>query len=355
MKEKLYQKNIRFSVRDTLVTAGIFAAAFTLCFFLQHFSANDFHVPLIFVLVVMIISRMTEGYFYGIIAVFISVIAVNYVFTYPYFELDFMLTGYPLTFITMLIVSFVTSTMTSRIKTQERYIKESEKEKIRADLLRGISHDLRTPLTGIAGASNTLMENNNIPEEKKKELLTDINNDAQWLIRMVENVLSITRIGNTEYDLRKEQEMVEEIIGESTAKFRKQRPDITTCISVPDEMLFVPIDAMLIEQVIMNILHNSAIHGENCSRIDIQVSKEEDKAVFSFHDNGKGFSESFLQNSAGKRWVAPVQTGRTDRQKNMGIGLSVCKTIIEAHNGDLYLSNSPEGGALVKFELPLKG
>ena len=352
--KKYLRANLKFSWKDTLITAVIFAIAFLLCFILQTFSSNDFHVPLIFVLVVVIVSRMTDGYFYGILAAIISVFAVNYIFTFPYFQLDFTLTGYPLTFITMLIVSFVTSTLTTQIKAQEGYIKESEKEKIRADLLRGISHDLRTPLTGIAGASGALLENENIPKEKKRELLKDINDDAQWLIRMVENVLSITKVGNTEYSIHKEPEIVEEIAGAAVAKFRKQWPDIQVKVSVPDEMLFVPMDAMLIEQVIMNILHNSAIHGENCSRILIRILRKKDMAEFIFEDNGRGFSDEYLHGGENAKWQAALTAGRTDRQKNMGIGLSVCRTIIEAHKGSIELSNLPEGGARVCFTLPLQ-
>ena len=354
IEKKKIRKAILFSGRDSLVTAGVFAAAFALCFFLQRFSTNDTHVPIIFVLVVMLVSGWTDGYFYGILATVVGVIAVNYMFTYPYFQLDFTLTGYPLTFLTMLIVSFFTSTITTRIKTQERYIIESEKEKIRANLLRGISHDLRTPLTGIAGATNALLENDDIPAEKQKELLKDINDDAQWLIRMVENVLSITRIGSQEYSISKESEIVEEIVGEAVYKFRKQWPDIKVSVRVPEEVLFVPMDAMLIEQVIMNILHNSAIHGGHCSRIDIIIRHEGDSAVFTFADDGTGFADDSLRPDKGGVRIPGTLADNTDRQKNMGIGLSVCQTIIQAHNGTLSAGNAKGGGAVVEFRLPVK-
>ncbi|MBQ9031239.1 MAG: DUF4118 domain-containing protein [Parasporobacterium sp.] len=347
------KKHICFSVRDTLITAGIFAAAFALCFVLQHFSENDFHVPLIFVLVVMIVSRMTDGYLYGLVAAAAGVISVNYVFTYPYFELDFTMTGYPLTFTTMLLVSLVTSTMTTRIKNQERYIKEGEKEKLRSELFRGISHDIRTPLTGIVGATTVLLENENISGEVRRELLQDINDDSQWLIHMIENVLSITRMGDSSETIRKEPEIVEEIIGEAIRKFRKQWPEIPVRVRIPDEMLFVPMDAILIGQVIQNILHNSMIHGEGCTRIEVEVFIEDQEAVFRFRDNGCGFTWDRSASRPGQPVLSDT-TGRLDRQKNMGIGLSLCRTIIQAHKGRLELSNAPEGGAVVEFCLPLK-
>lgn len=345
---------IKLSRKDSLATAGVFFAAFAVCFILQHFSTNDFHVPMIFVLVVLIVSAITDGYFYGILATFVGVFAVNYMFTYPYFQLDFTLTGYPLTFVTMVLVSLLTSTMTSRIKTQERYIKESEKEKIRANLLRGISHDIRTPLTGIVGATNALLENDDISEEKRKELLKDVNDDAQWLIRMVENVLSITRVGSDNYAIHTEEEIVEEIISESVYKFKKQWPNTQVNVHVPNEILFVPMDAMLIEQVIMNILHNSVIHGGKCTRIDIMVRQEEEMAVFTFHDDGMGFPDEKIEPEESNIQILLDSTEATDRQKNMGIGLSVCRTIISAHKGNLSCFNGENGGAVVEFRLPVK-
>ena len=353
---KQFQKRLRnyicFSVRDTMVTIGIFALAFILCFVLQQFSENDFHVPLIFVLVVMIISRVTSGYFYGLISTVAGVIAVNYVFTYPYFDLDFTLTGYPLTFTTMLVVSLITCTMNTIIKTQERYIRESEKEKLRADLLRGISHDIRTPLTGIVGATNTLLEHEELPAEQKRELLQDIHHDSEWLIHMIENVLSITRIGNSSYELDKSSEIVEEIAGEAVRKFRKQWPEITVRVQVPDEILFVPMDGILIEQVIQNLLHNSAIHGEYCTKIALTITHEGGDAVFTIQDNGCGFTwDSSAANSL--QPIPAVSQDKSDRQKNMGIGLTVCRSIIRAHQGTLTFANASEGGAIVIFRLPI--
>lgn len=348
-----FKQNIRFSGRDTWIFLGVFAAAFLLCMILQKFSENDSHVPPIFILVVLIISRMTNGYFYGFLSAVFGVVAVNYIFTYPYFELDFTLTGYPLTFVTMLLVSLVTCTMTSRIKTQERFIRENEKEKIRADLLRGISHDIRTPLTGIAGASNVLLENKDLDTERQMELLRDINNDAQWLIHMVENVLSITRMGAEYNVLHKEPEIAEELLGEVIYKFRKQYPQILVHVKIPEEVFFVPADAILMEQVMQNILHNSAIHGEYCSEIWITVECHNDEAVFTFVDNGCGFHPNG-SNTKHRRPASDLLQDRHDHHRNMGIGLSVCETIIKAHHGRMEWDNAPGGGALVRFRLPLK-
>ncbi len=107
-------------------------------------------------------------------------------FTYPYWAFNFTLSGYPLTFLTMLCVSLITCTMTTKLKQQERIRAESEKEKMRANLLRSVSHDIRTPLTSIVGVTSTLLETPNLPIAEQRQLLEDARDEAQWLIRVVE-------------------------------------------------------------------------------------------------------------------------------------------------------------------------
>jgi len=152
-------------------------------------------VNLIFVLAVATISRWTEGYFWGIFSAVSGVLFVNYVFTYPYWEFNFTITGYPFTFLAMLTVSMMISALNTQIKKQERLRIETEKEAVRANLLRAMSHDIRTPLTSIVGNTAAILENeDSFSPEQKRRLLEDVNEDAQWLIRMVENLLSITRM-----------------------------------------------------------------------------------------------------------------------------------------------------------------
>ncbi len=160
---------------------------------LHRVSNSDFHVPMLFVLAVLFISLLTDGYVYGIIASMAAVIGVNYIFTYPYFALNFTITGYPMTFLTMLAVSICVSALTTRIKKQEQIRLEVEKEKTRANLLRAISHDIRTPLTSIVGSASGILENQKVlTQEREMELVQDIKDEAQWLIRIVENLLSVT-------------------------------------------------------------------------------------------------------------------------------------------------------------------
>lgn len=166
------------------------------------FPATLPNIALVYILALVLVARYTVGYAYGIVCSLFAVICVNYFFTYPYFELNFTLTGYPITFLGMLAITLLTSTTTSHLIRQasmiaerEKLLAEAEKEKMRANLLRAISHDLRTPLTGIIGNSSVYLENQNTLSEKEKtELISNIYNDSNWLLNMVENLLTVTRI-----------------------------------------------------------------------------------------------------------------------------------------------------------------
>lgn len=341
------------TLRNILITLTILAAATVICFFLQQSVGTEAHAPLLFVLAVLFISRFTDGYGYGIFSAMAAVIAVNYIFTYPYFAFNFTITGYPLTFLVMLAVALSVSALTTQIKNQEKIRLESEKEKMRANLLRAVSHDIRTPLTSIAGSASVILENQNaLSQDKVMELVANIKEEAQWLVRMVENLLSITRMNAENAKIDKQEELAEEVISAAVSKFAKRFPGIETEVHVPDEILLVPMDATLIEQVLVNLLENSVIHGRTTSRIRIQVSKQEETAVFSVEDNGEGIEESVLPVIFDGNLVARGES--SDNKRNMGIGLSVCKSIIKAHRGNMRAENREEGGARMIFTLPME-
>lgn len=341
------------TLRNILITLTILAAATVICFFLQQSVGTEAHAPLLFVLAVLFISRFTDGYGYGIFSAMAAVIAVNYIFTYPYFAFNFTITGYPLTFLVMLAVALSVSALTTQIKNQEKLRLESEKEKMRANLLRAVSHDIRTPLTSIAGSASVILENQDaLSQDKVMELVANIKEEAQWLVRMVENLLSITRMNAENAKIDKQEELAEEVISAAVSKFKKRFPGIETEVYVPDEILLVPMDATLIEQVLVNLLENSVIHGRTTSRIRIQVSKQEERAVFSVEDNGGGIDESVLPVIFDGNLVARGES--SDNKRNMGIGLSVCKSIIKAHRGNMRAENREEGGARMIFTLPME-
>jgi len=338
--------------RDMGITLALMGAAAMFCTLLNAVGDSDSAVPLVFVLAVLLTARFTDGYFYGLFATVISVFGVNYAFTYPYFEFNFTITGYPFTFLTMFAVSLVVGMLTEQVKRQGRIEADVEREKMKANLLRSVSHDLRTPLTAIIGSSNVLLEQSDyLSDEEKRELVEHVRDDAQWLVRLVENILSVTRINNSEIRLKKYPEVAEEIVAEAVGKFRKNRK-MAVRVKLPDEMLMIPMDATLIEQVLVNLMENVVIHADGATEINVGVSRLDGCSVrFCVEDNGKGIDEDILPKLF-EELFPHARESNADGRRSMGIGLSACMSIVKAHGGDMYAENKPGGGACVCFVLP---
>ncbi len=352
---EFFRTSFPFSFRGASITLGLMSCGFAICFVLQIISDTDFHVPLIFVLTVLLVSLFTDGYLFGLVASVLSVIAVNYVFTFPYFHFNFHMTGYPLTFLCMFVVSVITCTLMSRVRKGEQMRLEAEREKMRANLLRAISHDFRTPLTSIIGALEVLTKDEKLLSEKsRRALISDAKNDAEWLINMMENILSITRIGaDAAPKIHTEPQAVEEVLGEALARFRKQFPELKVKTEIPLELIMASIDAMLIEQVIINLLVNVVLHGQGATEARLSLRREGDMARITVADNGGGISQKALAHLFdGQNIHSPDDRGE-DSRRTMGIGLSVCRTIISAHGGSMSAENSAEGGAVLSFTLPI--
>ena len=451
---------------------------------------ND--VMAVYILAVLFISLRTSGYLWGILASVIGVIGTNYFFSYPYWDINFSLRGYPVTFFSMLCVSLITSATTAGLKEQMhrltaekqkmqrlneinqslsstggmeqliilalKYLREesgsrgaafapvkelgfaegtillsgemtaedvrrdlvqeaaagdfqtywripvvsqnqnwgtfclqklggeqrldddflklivsqvtlalerqlaadreqqialaAEREKMRSNLLRAISHDLRTPLTSIIGASDAILENQQrINLTDSVSLIQDIHDDAQWLLRMVENILSVTRIGSGG-TLAKEWEAIEEVVAEAVGRMRKKWPDINLSVQVPDELVMVPMDAVLIAQVLINLMENGVRHGGRDKALELNVKVEGDWAVLTVRDHGRGLSAEEAEHLF--EGFARREQEQNDSTRGLGIGLSLCAAIVRAHGGRLMGSNHPEGGAVFQFTLPME-
>ena len=253
----------------------------------------------------------------------------------------------------MLIVSIMTGALTTKIKQQEKMKAEAEKERMRGNLLRAVSHDLRTPLTSIYGACSAMIENyDEIPRDQHLKMLADVRADAQWLVRMVENLLSVTRIDADKVRLAKHDTVLEELIDAVLVKFRKHYPQQTVQVSIPEEFVSIPMDTMLIEQVLMNLLENAVFHAEGMKNLWLRVETKGSKAVFFVEDDGCGIPADRLDRlfTGLLDSEAPTDTSRS----SMGIGLSVCSTIIKAHGGEIRAKNRPSGGAQFCFTLEME-
>lgn len=344
VKDKSYLKNI-------LVTAGILLISFVISLLLQHVFKVHEHITAVFIFAVFLISLLTNGYVYGIVAAFISMIAVNYAFTFPFFSINFMIPVNMISAIIMIVIAILTSTLTTQIKRHEAMKAEGEKERMRANLLRAVSHDLRTPLTTIYGSAATLLENGDtLEEEQQIKILQGIKEDSEWLVRMVENLLSITRIDSGNVKIIKTPIVLEELIDSVIVKFRKRYPDFDITLDLPEDIVVIPMDAMLIEQVIVNILENAIQHAEGMTELILRVFVLGKQAIFEIKDNGCGISKEKLPYIF-SGYYENKEEPSDGQKRNTGIGLSVCKTIIKAHGGDISAENIKGGGAVFRFIL----
>lgn len=335
---------------------GILIVAWITCEVFIFIDPEATSTSMVFLFAVFLVSRFTEGYLYGTLASFISIVVVNFFFTEPIFRLNFTMAGYPLTIGCMLVVAITTGALTTRIKRQNEVKLSAEKEKMRGNLLRAVSHDIRTPLTSIMGASSALLENNGeITSTEQKKLVSGIQEEAQWLLRIVENLLSVTRIDEEhKANIQKTEEAAEEILAEAVTKFRKRYPDIEVRVKIPTEYIQVSVDPILIEQVLINLMENVVHHAGTVSCIMMELKKESGMAVYEVVDDGNGIREDVLPYIFSESFYHNYEVGG-DNRRNMGIGLSVCQTIAKAHGGVMTAANrkKPEHGAVFRFLLPV--
>ncbi len=511
-RKNLFRNNFTLSAGDTLKSIGMLAIATLASMILRELGIGNQNIIMAYILSVLVISRFTAGYAYGVVSSVLSVLLFNFLFVEPLYTFNAIQAGYPITFLIMLLVALLTSALMVRMKKQaklavnrewktevlyeinkkllvtrglaniieltndyvtklynrsvifypqdplegdsgvfrqsssdadasylltpdekavahwvfvnkkragagtdtlmgagafympilsqgnvigvlgiaclnspklnhdnraflrmiaslvamalerqhlsdeqRRIMIESEKENMRSNLLRAISHDLRTPLTAISGASSAILENKaTIDEQTRDKLVKDIREDSQWLIRMVENLLSVTRISEASMNVSKTPEAVEEIVSESVSRVRSKFIGCNITVKVPEELLLVPMDATLIEQVIINLLENAIKHSQTGSLIELTVKKTKNSAIFEVSDNGEGISPQDLPTL-----FEGYSTGKnksSDSSRGMGIGLSICRSIIKAHNGRIEANNKEDGGgAVFRFILPLDG
>ena len=345
---------LSYSGKDFIVSVSLYLISVVFCLVLRNFDPNNdtSYVSMIFLLDVFLTAMLTDGFFFSLTIAVFAVLSVDYIFTPPFWEVSFTLAGFPLTFLVMMTICVATGIVTSRAKKVSEMEREAEREKIHSNLLRAVSHDIRTPLTGIVGATNVLLEQDDtLTPQQRRELLKNANEEAQWLIHIVENLLSITRIGAGE-DARvtKTPEAAEEVIEGAVGKFRRRYPQIDVEVRLPEEFFLVPMDPLLIQQVRTNLLENAAVHGVTTTRVAVSLEKRGKWARFTVCDNGRGIPEGRLHNL----FDGTQSAQQGDSTRSMGIGLSVCKTVVAAHRGKIKGENIKGSGARFTVDLPLE-
>jgi two-component system sensor histidine kinase KdpD len=235
-----------------------------------------------------------------------------------------------------------------------KYHEEIAQERYRGNLLRSISHDLRTPLAGIMGASEMLM-NMTPKDDRRYPLMEGIHKDADWLYSLVENILSLTRLQDGKLVLNQEQEAAEEVIGAAIRHISRHHPEYEIAVNAPDELLLVPMDAKLIRQVLINLLDNAVKHAEPEDEIRVAVTKDVDNncAVFSVRDSGEGIAPADLPDIFQIFYTS--RSKHADAHPGIGLGLAICDAAVKAHGGSITARNRLDGpGVEITFTLPLE-
>ncbi|HBC30969.1 MAG TPA: histidine kinase [Clostridiales bacterium] len=500
-----------FSLRSILITIGLLCAATLLCMLLKKAGFTEANIITVYILSVLFTSFLTEGYKYGIIASVLSVLIFNFLFTEPRFTFLAYGTGYPLTFVVMLIAAILTSSLTARakkeaksnaqkayrtgvllsasrnlqhaesendifsetatqimklterpvilypvengglgkplllypdgfcankiddavceaeystavwvyqnneqagattktnpaarfwylairgndsvhavagiaVKQDEHFRKfendlllallgecgeamerqqlreskmafaiEAQREKMRSSLLRGISHDLKTPLTSISGNAEILTKDGTLlSDQQKGRLYIDIYEDSEWLIRLVENLLSVTRMDNKALTLNKKSELISDLIDEAVAHSKRHLQNHSLNMLENNEFLMVKVDASLIIQVLVNLIDNAVEHTPEGSNITISTEHEDDQVFVSVIDDGPGIPNDIKP----KIFQMFFTTGnvRSDARRGLGLGLALCRAIISAHGGKIWVSDNNPHGSIFTFSLPL--
>lgn len=313
------------------------------------------NIVVIYIFAVVLVARFTQGYVFGILASIVSMLCYNYFFTQPYHTLAVDDPSYMITFSIMLIISLMISTLTTREKiltiAQLKERESMERERERANLLRAISHDLRTPLLGIMGTSEMLLD---MTEEadQRKHLMKEIYKDADWLKKLVENILSLTRLQDGKVVIHKEPEAIEEVIATAVAHVERSYEGRSIQIEVPEDFRLVPMDAKLIGQVIVNLLDNAMKHTSEKELVAVLAAYEQDSLQVIVRDEGEGIPEVDVPNLFQIFYTS--KTRAADVRRGIGLGLAICDTIVKAHGGTIVGRNRKDGkGAEFIFWLPL--
>lgn len=227
----------------------------------------------------------------------------------------------------------------------------AKNEQLRANLLRAISHDLRTPLTSISGnASNLISNGNSFDEATKNQIYTDIYDDSMWLINLVENLLSVTRIEEGRLNLHITEDLVDDVITEALHHVNRKSVEHHITVQHKEDYLLAKMDAKLMVQVVINIVDNAIKYTPKGSNILIKTWKQGDKAVISIADDGDGIPDEMKE-----RVFDMVYSGANkiaDSRRSLGLGLSLCRSIVNAHGGKITVSDNTPHGTVFTVTLP---
>ncbi|MEN1760687.1 sensor histidine kinase [Anoxynatronum sibiricum] len=234
---------------------------------------------------------------------------------------------------------------------QEKTRLAMESERLRATLLRSVAHDLRSPLTALLGAGSLLADQyHHLSDEERQKLAKDISEEIIWLTNLVENILDMTRINESQLVIKKENEVVDDVVSEAVSHVERLLRERRFTAHLPDEVIMVPMDGRLIVRVLINLLENAVVHTPPAAEITLSVTVSEEELVVTVSDTGEGINDS-VRDSLFDRFVTHDKAV-SDSRRGMGLGLANCKALIEAHGGTITAGPNHPRGSRFAFTLP---
>ena len=236
------------------------------------------------------------------------------------------------------------------VQEKEKTAEAARTQKMRADLLRSISHDLRTPLTSIYGNASILQSEPNLSEAEKKQMYEDISSDSMWLIEVVQNLLAITRLEGGQMALHKQAELMDEVIDEALRHIDRAAREHQITTEYSDDILLARMDARLMVEVVVNLVNNAVKYTQKGSEIRIHAWKENGQILVSVADNGPGMSDEQKRNAFEMFYTGSNQVA--DARRSLGIGLALCQSILNAHDGAIEVHDNVPHGSIFTFHVP---
>lgn len=353
----------KYLLKEILFSLFVLSIATLLCRILSIFKVDDANLIMIYMLGIIVIAAYLKSFVLSFISSIISILLFNFFFTEPYYTLNTIDDKYPLIFAVMLMVGFIISSVMQKLKKQMEliekvtYEKEAkqviiEREKTRSDILRSISHDIRTPLTTISNGIQQLKDNPSMEISNKDLILKDLADESDWLIMLVENMLSATKMENKALIIKKQPQIIEEIMSVAVEEANRHKGQHNIIISLPPEILTVNVDIGLILQVLNNLFDNAFKYSVINSNIWFNANKTNEEVVLQIINEGSHISDMDMPHIFEMFYMGE---NVKDRRKGSGIGLAVCKAIIEAHKGSIIAENLPDNMVSFSFNLKLNG